>query len=122
MVRRSRVVTLSVTNLFSSGTHSRRRCTLTSCQRGVLMFECDTLRARKRRFPVISLRAMMGAGLLVDVIRAIKLPRSIRGRMGATLLGQVAYCGGLTGVGRRQHLNQFPTILPCGLEPFRQRL
>src|SRR4051812_25706645 len=42
-VRRSPVVSLSVTWRPSSGTQSRRRCTFTCCQRLVLMLECETL-------------------------------------------------------------------------------
>src|ERR1700678_319226 len=58
MLRMSRVVRSSDTKRLSSGTQIRRRCTLTCCQRFVLMFECETLCALSLRLPVMSLVAM----------------------------------------------------------------
>jgi hypothetical protein len=61
MVRMSRVVRFSVTNLPASGNHTRRVWMFTFCQRFVLMFECETFCARNLRFPVMSLLAMFHA-------------------------------------------------------------
>ena len=59
IVRMSRVVRLRLMKRENSGTQTRRLCTLTFCQRLVLMLECETFCARSLRLPVISLFAMM---------------------------------------------------------------
>src|SRR5215471_13516841 len=94
MLRRSRVVTFRVTKRPSSGTQSLRRCTLTCCHRVVLMFECDTLWACKRRLPVISLLAMTGA----DPSSGVFAEQDVRG---APASHQAARVPGQMG---RQHL------------------